>query len=195
MSAHLTRRRVEAIRARIENSAGLIDVRRAALMDRHGATVRDTDVARWLERGEELMRASASPEDARLPDYDVLCLELAQMASVRGAAVMQIAGQTAQRILKRTDHAAAPSQVSLIKHLSDVFAVPVDGSPAARADVVPVSTGELDIPQAEMDAMSEEGLCELERLLAERRRITEKILAVRASERVLRAGGTAPALH
>lgn len=179
--ATLTQRLVDAARARIEHAFGQLSVRRALLYDPH-AGVSDHDVSRWLARGEALAAADAGA--ASLSRHDRLCLELVRMDTHRGSAELMRAGMAARRILDSTDPRAYSAQVKLINLLREAFKDREGGETRA-----------VGISQADMDGFTAAQLREVEELLAERTRITERLEQIVTDSRRQRAVAGDDRLH
>jgi hypothetical protein len=185
----LTARLVAAARARMEAAGGLLSLRQALLYDRR-AGLTDLDVGRFCQRGEELRARGAHEDDADVTAHDRLCLELVNMDSARASRTLLYAGEAATRILTSREPKMAGHQVALIKHTWDTFGEV--GSAAVLGGTTERRDG-LDVPQADMDLMTDAELRLFEadvRVRAEAAaRIASLVATVRrrASERPIEA--------
>lgn len=178
--APLTRRLVDAARARVEHSMSLLSVRRALLFDPR-AGVAGADVERWLSRGEEILAAGAPPAS----EHDELCVELARMDTARGGAELARAGAAARRILDSRDPRAYSAQVKLIGMFREAFGE--QESPSSR----PVG----GLSQEDMDAMSPEELERVETLLSERAEASRELERIAEGSRRRRVADADERLH
>lgn len=163
----------------MEASGGLLSLRQALLYDRR-AGLTDLDVGRFMQRGEELRARGAHEDDPDVTAHDRLCLELVGMDSARASRALLYAGEAATRILTSTEPRMAGHQVALIKHTFDTFGEV--GSAAVLAGAAEQKDG-LDVPQADMDLMTDDELRQFEADVRVRAEAAARIASLMAAVR------------